>query len=93
MRKKPPFPHGMFVAAAKGTMCSGTRRTFDIGFDGSWLVCRVPDQAGITVRATRARDLGRPVNRVIDGARLSDMSLYHNTARHDAAYGKYNLMV
>ncbi len=50
--KKPPFPRDMMVAAAKGTTRSGTRGTFDTGFDGSWLVSRVPDQAGITVRAT-----------------------------------------
>ncbi len=72
----------MIVAAAKGTTCSGTRGTFDTGFDGRWPVCHVPDRAGITVRATGARHLGRPVSRVAEGARLSDMSVYHNTSQH-----------
>ena len=57
---------------------------FDTGFDGSWLVSRVPDRAGITVRAKAARNLGRPVSRVVDGARLSDMFIYHSMGRYDA---------
>ena len=73
----------MIVVAAKGTTCSETRGAFETGFDGSWLVCRVPDQAGIAVRAARARCFGRPVSGVVDGARLSDLFIYHTTGRYD----------
>ena len=69
----------MIAVATKGPTCSGTQGTFVTGFDGSWLVCRVPDQAEITVRANAARYLGRPLIQVVEGACLSDMSIHHNT--------------